>query len=165
MTDVTMHAGTGRVNVTPHALAKMSNGLFDVSEKCPDQPNAGAPLLNYFLYCASIELGLKAAILSVDNSEAKKKLLRFKPNGHDLVNVHAQFQVDLPNRNVLGANDLGAIQKINPFFRDKGLEYVTLDVITELVTGMASFPELAEIRQAAAKVNEFLKSEEFFVSA
>lgn len=146
------------INFTPFAQAKMSNGLFQCVE---GYTATDMPVLNYFLYCASIELGLKASILSTDNSPAKKRAMR-RPIGHDLEMAYAAFETAWPATPLFDSADLVAMGKINPFYRQKGLEYVTMDVIVQLLHGLSGFPAMHDIRAVALKVNDFLKRHEFF---
>jgi hypothetical protein len=117
-------------------------------------------LLNYFLFCASIELGLKAAILSIGNSATAKE--EMKRIGHDLVKAYARFRTSFPANDLLDANDQAALAKINPFFKKKGLEYITGDVVEALMNGLSAFPSETEILTAAQKVNSFLQEQDYF---
>jgi len=155
--NITLTAETGHINFTPIALAKMSNGLF----LCSTAHKADIVLLNYFLYCAAIELGFKASILSMDNSQAAKAAMR--KLGHDLAKVHQRFLDLFPRVELLDSDDQVALEKINPYYRKKGLEYVTADVLGELAAGLSSFPSPTEIQVVAQKVNTFLQQRRFFI--
>lgn len=159
MTDYTIQPQTGIVNFTPYAMAKMSDGLFNASENYNAKDT---PTLNYFLYCASIELGLKAGILSQDNSSTNKKYLKGQAISHDLQNLYQYFLNYFSMENLFDANDLVILDKINPFFRTKGLEYITTDVIVALANGLSAFPQLPDLRNTALKMNQFLIKNKYF---
>lgn len=158
---ITLKADTLKINFTPYALAKMSNGLFRVVESYKEND---IPILKYFLYCASIELGLKSSILSVDNSKAAKDEIKNKV-GHDLIKANNLFLIRNPNVIILNKNDLVNLAKINPFFKNKGLEYITVDVIVELMKGLSNFPDLKDIRNVAKKVNKYLQKNKLHINS
>jgi len=159
MTDYTIQPQTGIVNFTPYAMAKMSDGLFNASENYNAKDT---PTLNYFLYCASIELGLKAGILSQDNSLANKKHLKGPAISHDLQNLYQYFLNYFGTENLFDANDIAVLDKINPFFKTKGLEYITTDVIVALASGLSAFPKLSDLKNIALKMNKFLINNGYF---
>lgn len=146
------------INFTPYAMARMSDGLFNSSENYMSEMS----ILNFFLLSASIELGLKSSILSKDNSAGKKKAL--KTISHDLEKAYLEFQKDFNNQNVMDAQDLITLGKINPFYKQKGLEYITTDVIVALMNGLSSFPSLEELRRVATKVNSFLQMNKLYIN-
>lgn len=148
---ITIKADLLKVNFTPYALASMSDGLFRVIESYRENV---IPTLRYFLYCVSIELGLKASILMVDNSKVVKSELREKVK-HNLIKVYNLF-FKKTNETILNENDLINLRKINPFFYKKGLEYTTTDVIEELMKGLSSLPDLENIRIIAEKINQYI---------
>lgn len=157
---ITLKVDTLKMNFTPYALAMMSNGLFRVIESYKENDT---PILKYFLYCASIELGLKSSILSIDNSKAVKYQLK-KKVCHDLIEANNLFLKKNPSQVILDSNDLISLAKINPFFKNKGLEYINTDVIVELMKGLSNFPDLEEIRSIAAKINKFLLMKKLYIN-
>ena len=118
-----------------------------------------APPFNYFMRCASIELGFKSAILSKDNSAETKAFV--KKVGHDLERAHAAFIDRFPEQ--LTPDEMDAIKLINPYFKSKGLEYITIDVIVQLLNGLSGFPDYEFIRSASAKINSFLLAKKLFI--
>ncbi len=158
---ITLKADTLKVNFTPYALARMSNGLFKATESYKEDD---MPTLKYFLYCASIELGLKASILSADNSKVANDKLKNKV-GHDLIKANNLFLKKNSKEIILDNNDLVSLTKINPFFKNKGLEYITIDVIVELMNGLSKFPDLEDIRRIAKKVNMYLLNHKLHINS
>lgn len=151
---------TLKVNFTPYALAKMSNGLFTATELYKEED---VLTLKYFLYCTSIELGFKASILSVGNSKKVKDELKYTVR-HDLIKVNNLF-IQRMNIDILDTNDLLSLKKINPFFKTKGLEYVTTDVIVELANGTPNLPGLRDIRSIAEKINKYLLKNKLYINS
>ena len=133
-------------------LFKMSHGYEEGEKFC---------LAKYYLYCASIEIGLKAAILAVDCTEAKKKHI-FSLR-HDLCKVRASFETVYSS--IWNNADIEAVEKINPFFKKKGLEYFTPDVRAAAVHGYSEFPEIGHMAAAAQKVNALLVTHKLFIEA
>ncbi|MFZ2886268.1 MAG: hypothetical protein WA021_00435, partial [Minisyncoccia bacterium] len=109
-------------NFASYGMAKMSHGIFLASE---NYRATDVPLVNYLLYCLSVELGLKASILRLDNSKANKKILK-EHTGHDLVKMHSEFDLEYPS--VLDDADGEALKAINPFYKNKGLEFMTAEL-------------------------------------
>jgi hypothetical protein len=153
--DITLTAGVGAVNFTPYALARTSDDFFQSSEAYTSK----APTFNYFMRCASIELAFKSAILSTGNSDATKVLI--KSLGHDLERAHATFIARFPEQ--LTPAEVDAIKIISPYFKSKGLEYTTADVIEQLMKGLSGFPDYELVRSASAKLNAFLRAKSFFI--
>lgn len=135
----------------------MSNDFFQSSEA---YASAVSPF-NYFMRCVSIELGFKSAIMSTDNSAATKALI--KNVGHDLERAHAEFIARFSEQ--FTPAEVDAIKVISPYFKSKGLEYITIDVIAQLANGLSGFPDYELVRSASAKLNSFLVAEKFFIDA
>jgi len=160
MNNIRIQPQTGHINFTPFAMAKMSNGLFNASNSYKDNSMV---MLNYFLYSASIELGLKSSILSQDNSESKKKYLKSKNIGHDLNKAYKEFSKYF-NVSLFDSSDLIIMNKINKYYRNKGLEYITIDIITSLAIGLKPFPKLEELEKVSKKMNDFLLNNKYFIN-
>lgn len=156
---VIFKAETLNINFTSYALAKMSNGLFIITESNKEND---VLTLKHYLYCASIELGLKASILSVINSKDVKDELKYKI-GHDLIKVNSLF-IKKMKYSILDYNDLVTITKINPFYKNKGLEYITTPVIFELMTGTPNIPDLKDVKSVAEKINKHLLDNKLYIN-
>ena len=159
MQNIKIQVPTAHLNFTPYAMARMSNGLFKASENY----KGDTQLLNFFLLCASIELGLKSTILSKNNSKTKKSFLKTNIR-HDIEKAYEEFKKDFSKEKLLDQGDINIIKKINPFYKKRGLEYITIDVIFALMTGMSSFPALSELQNVALKINSFLQKNKFFIN-
>jgi hypothetical protein len=145
--------------VTPYGMAKTSHDMFLMADAHPVEESV--PLAQYYVFCASIEIGLKAAILGNDCTSGNKKAI--KGFRHDLCKVHEAFKKTYASP--WDEDDLKSISAINPYFSKKGLEYFTMDVIAALLKGFKEIPDINSIREAARKVNDFLKSKNFFIDA
>lgn len=146
----------------PFAIAKTSDGIFRLLDGNTEQDIPKTLL--FLLYSTSIELGLKAAILSKDNSQGKQKYLALEI-GHDLEKTYEDFLVVFQGQEILDQNDLKAVRKINPYFRKKGLEFFSSDsgIIIELMKGMRNLPSLSDIEEVAQKINIFISDKNLFI--
>lgn len=148
------------VVITPFATAKMSSQMF-AAAKAVDT-GSEFPRVKYYLYCAAIELALKAAILGRDCSAQTKKMV--KGYSHDLEKALDKCAADY-DLSFLSESDKGAIKKINPYFRSKSLEYMTKQAMGALLQAFGPFPELNDLEVAAEKLQDFLVSQAHFVDA
>jgi hypothetical protein len=150
--DTTIQAPTIEVSLTPHAMATVS---YDLLFLVKEPPRESTPASKYLLYCMSIELGLKSLILSKDNSKNSKETL--KRIRHDIKEAYSQFEEKYAG--VLSEEEKTALERINPYFERKGLEYFTADTIKAHLQGLSPFPELAILERAATKINNVVKKE------
>ncbi len=146
------------VVITPYALGRMSNHFFRAARGYPVDEEK-KPTFHLYLYAASIELALKAALLSTDCTAAKKAAV--KALGHDLDRVLAECEREfaLP----LDEVDRRAISTLNQYYKTKALEYFTIDLMLATLRGGEGLPELAEVERAAEKVNIFLNDHKLFI--
>lgn len=147
-------------NFVSYGMAKVSHNIFLSSE---NHRAVDVPLVNYLLYCLSIELGLKASILRLDNSKKRKDYLKYKI-GHDLQKLLKDFEKCSLGRDVLDEADRIALGQINPYYKNKGLEFITSELQVALLKGMSDFPNLGVLRLTAVKVDDLLKSNEFYIN-
>ncbi|MGK2740504.1 hypothetical protein ACSHT0_06380 [Tepidicaulis sp. LMO-SS28] len=154
---VVIKAETGMVVLTPYAMAQISDDFFMMADT--NLEKRAFPLARYYILCASIEVGLKAAILAEDCTAERKELLR--QLGHDLLKIHKRFEESYPR--IWDLEDASTVTKINPFFKKKGLEYFTSDVLYASAQGYKDFPPIDDVRFAAGKVNAFLKAHDLFL--
>ncbi len=145
--------------ITPYGMATISEDLFKMASYFENDNKIS--LAQYYIYCASMEIGLKAAILARDCTKESKETI--KNFGHNLHTVKNKFE-DLYDP-IWDKDDIKAIEKINPFFKDKDLEYFKINVMGEMLKGLKQFPSLDSIENAARKVNQFVNQEKFFINA
>lgn len=159
-TSTTFSIPTIRVVITPFATARMSSQMF-AAAKAVDT-GSEFPRVKYYLYCAAIELALKAAILGRDCSEQTKILV--KGYSHDLERALDKCAA-VYDLGFLTEDDKGVIRQINPYFRNKSLEYMTKDAMGAMLQAYKPFPELEYLEAAAKKLQDFLVSNEHFFDA
>ena len=148
------------INITSYALAKLSESFYTVSKTYEVEEFF---VFKFLLYCISIELGLKSAILSRDNSVEKKKELANKNLvGHNLLKVISIFEQMFNGQDIIGLEDKKSVAKINKYYEKKGLEYFTSDVIFSAGNGFQDFPELSAIENTSKKIVDFLVSNNYW---
>ena len=146
--------------MTPMALATFSHDMFNMCSGYASDTKAF--ISKPYLYCVSIELGLKAAILAVDCNDESKKLI--KSLGHNLISTYNCFKEHYET-DLFDNSDITTIEMINPYFRKKGLEYFTPEVLMAMMRGFKDLPSLKLLHQAAAKVDAFTQKNDLFVEA
>jgi hypothetical protein len=146
--------------ITPYALANLSDDLHNSSESFSHRKRV--PISNYYLYSISIELGLKAAILSADCT--KKKIGAMKKIGHDLeklVNKHEETT----NKQFFTSLERDAVCRINIYYKNKSLEYFTFEMKHQMLTAYKGLPKLKHLARASRKLNKLLrKNKNFLIS-
>jgi len=154
----TLKTKSTNIDITPYGMSKISEAFYNTANNFNTKDYF---LVHLFLYCASIEIGLKACILSKDNSYCGKMFVRCKI-GHDLNEVIKGFNKLFNNEINFNLEDLKNIKKINKYYSKKGLEYFTGDVIYSLATCGVDFPSSLELKKIGKKVNNFLKKNNYF---
>ena len=150
--------GTAHGVLTPYAIARFSEDLYLASlNYTPDRP-----MINYYLFAVSIEIGLKSAILSIDCTEDSKT--KIKELGHDLSRLVDCYQAEL-GRDYFSCDEQAIISQINQFYRDKSLEYFTTPMLRQALLGFKDFPPLEELSMIAGKVNMLLKDNDYYTNA
>ena len=145
--------------ITPYAMAKMSEDLHMSSKNYkPDR----FPLVNYFLYCASIELALKAAILSSDFHESQ--LVELKNISHNLHQLINRYESVVQNDFLLN-DEKQVLIKMNKYYKDKGLEYFTNVVMEQSLQAFKNFPDLNTLEKVSIKLNAYIVSNQYFINA
>lgn len=161
MTDTVIQIPPTIAVLTPLALAKMSNHFHVASEK-HDTGDEKISLFRYYLFCVAIELGLKAAILSVDCTDEKKELN--KKIGHDLLRAIEVCKEGF-DLSFLDAEEVESIGAINNYFKGKDLEYFTLDMLISCLKGYKDLPSIESIESASTKINSFIHAQNMFIDA
>ena len=154
---ITLHATLVQGRFRPFGIARMADDLFNMAHQYT--AGEGRPLAQYYVYCVSIELSFKSAILAHDCSA--DKIAQLKKLSHDLGEVHKCFaEIHGP---ILDEQDLEAIQRINPLFRSKSLEYFNEQMLESVLRGFREFPDIREVASAAQKLNAFIHKHRLFV--
>lgn len=158
--DVVVSIKPAQAVLTPFAMAGISEDLYQSSVGY--QPKSRFPLTNYFLCSASIELGLKAAILSLDCSKANKE--KIKKFGHDLNKTLDCFENKF-DRKFFSTSERKMIDCVNEYYKNKGLEYFTLPVLSSSLRAFKDFPALENFMDLTKRVNTFIKENKYFINA
>lgn len=145
-------------NITPFAMAGISEDLYGSS--IAYSSNKRFPVVNFFLYAASIEIGLKSAILSKDCTFLGKN--KIKKLGHHLDKVLECFKNEVDS-DLFSNGDIEVILSVNVFYHDKGLEYFTTPMIGQAMKAFKDFPPLEDFSKVAKKVNELIKINKYFI--
>ena len=146
--------------MTPLALASFSHHIFNM---CSDYGTENKGFLaQSYLFCVSIELGLKAAIVAIDCNDESKKLI--KSLGHDLIAVHDCFKKHY-QKQIFDQSDFDVLESVNAHYHRKGMEYFSPQVMLSMMRAYKDFSSLEELHQTAAKLNGFLNENELFVEA
>ena len=148
-----------KLAITPFFMAKISEDLHRASEAY--RPEKRVPLINYFLYLASIERGLKAAILSKECTEEIKCYIK-NCIGHDLVKAYKEFKKFF-ELDLFTDKDLSIFKKVNKRYRDKGFEYFAGDMLEQAMKKFKDLPKIEEIREISKKINQFLERNNYFL--
>lgn len=151
--------GTAHGVLTPYAMARISEDLYLASL---NYTPVGRPIINYYLFAVSIEIGLKSAILSIDYTESSK--MKIKQLGHDLSKLVDCYQADF-EQDYFSCDEQEVISQINQFYRDKSLEYFTTSMLRQALLGFKDFPPLEELSMIAGRVNTLLKANEYYINA
>lgn len=164
MANTVIQVETGNIDVTPYYMAKLAHDVFfaansysPVETKSRSQRNSW---YKYFLYCVSIEIALKAVLLNNNNTLKRKK--KNKKIGHNLSKLRAAVSDSLPV-GFFDSVEVEAIDKAAPFFRSKALEYLSSELLMQMVTGGKDLPDIEILERAANKVVGFLERKDYFI--
>ncbi|MEZ4211065.1 MAG: hypothetical protein R3B39_02125 [Candidatus Paceibacterota bacterium] len=153
--DVILKMPVVRLNIVPYALARLSEDFLGSSNNY--HPKTEIHIVNFYLLCVSIELGLKSILLSKGYS--KKKIKNF---GHDLIKLVKEYN-KINNLN-LEQKVLNPIEKINPYFKNKSMEYFKDDFILSILRGYKDLPSIKDLSFAANQINKIIKKEKYFIN-
>lgn len=151
----------GKNVITPYAMAKMSEDLYKASENY--KPKQGVPFVNYFLYSFSIELSMKAAILSLNCTKTMKGKLK-NEFSHNLEKILDNFQ-ELVEKNLLSEKEIKVLSQINKFYKNKAIEYFSNSMLHQMLIGYKDLPNLDELQQICFKLNKFIEKNDYFKDA
>lgn len=149
------------INITPYAMARISERIHLASERTLDNDNFIVP--NYYLYCLAIELALKAAILSKDNSPPKKEQI-WKSIGHDLGLAHTEYVTSVGS-DPLTVEEVAYLCQITPFYKNKGgMKYFPLEMLVQALTAYKDIPPLNHIQEISRKLNAVVASNDYYIN-
>ena len=158
MSNTTINITPAVAVITPYAHGLMADNSHKASVNF-DSGSSTKPLLNYYLYCVAVELSFKAAILSKDCTDENKKVL--KNIGHNLLKALDKCEESF-DLSFLDQSDREVIEKINPFFKNKALEYFTGEMMLSMLTGHKDLPKITDMKRVSEKINKFLNDNELF---
>lgn len=148
------------MELTPYYMAKTGYEFYLAAR---NHTSVGKRhFVKLYLFAVSIELGLKAFFLNDNLSESSKKTS--KKLGHNLVKLWNACNTRGLTL-ALTDNESDALEKLNQFFASKSLEYGSVELFIELMTGAKGYPNIRYVGQVAKKVSESSKSARYFVAS
>jgi len=108
-------------------------------------------LVPAFLVCRSLELGLKAFCLAKGDKQTDFK--KRDGVGHSLVAAfHRANRHGLSSFVVLSWEEEAELTKADKFYSTKGFEYLTPDMLYQMVTGHQGLPDFQTLTRAAERL-------------
>jgi hypothetical protein len=145
-----LKAESSEIKISPFGFHKYASDYLETAEKWPTQSTYSP--VPYFLYCRTIELGIKAYLL------AKGKDLDFiKFNiRHDLTKGLNNAILNALD-DILETTDIekAEIEVANKYYKDKGFEYFFVE---KHATGLMELPELEVLKRYAHKLLSKIKA-------
>ncbi len=121
--------------MTPYYMARLADDLYEMA--APFVGSNNLPFARIFVFCNSIEIGLKAHLLNNNNT-----LERVSANKHNIghnLELLADEAGPLLSKKFSSA-ERSAIAKANRFFSgQKALQYLSGNLIAEMMTGRKNF--------------------------
>lgn len=149
--------------VTPLAMANISRE-FDAAARHHEPGDKLASLVTYYLFCVSIELAAKSAILATDCTLEMKKSVLKNEIGHDLVKAVERAEKAY-DRQLLDAPQQAAVNAVSPYFKGKALEYFTELMLKQALKAYRDLPPLEDLAAASKALQEFVEENERFINA
>lgn len=152
MTNTTINVEVGHVRVSPLGFVLYSLDFLSAYESFethkPFSPS------KYYLVCRSIELSLKAYLLtknlSIDN--LKRKI------GHDLhKTLRKAKELGLDSDVGISQSERAEIEKANLWYKRKGFEYFSVENMVESFQGYSTLPDLQVLVMLANKLISSIK--------
>ena len=160
LTNIVLRGETANFNVSSYGWAKFCQHAYAMAAGYPDHDASRGPKL--YFYSLAIELGLKAAIFA--KSPRAETKVELKELGHNLVALLDRFERDWGFAPV-GAEERAHVDHVNDYFRRKGLEYFTGEMLVAIMNGWRDLPDPEELGGTAASLNAWLASQAYFVNA
>ena len=147
-------------DLTVYYTAKMASDLFHSAEAYPG--TGILPWHRLLLYCMTIELALKASLLNNNNTRQQRHAN--KALSHRLADIVEAAKDSVPP-NLLTDQHLQAISKVSVFFHRKDLEYASIELSEQMVTGRKKLPDIESLRSAALALVDFVEENRHFVDS
>lgn len=145
--------------MTPYAMAAMAHHFYEAG-KYRDK-EVKTILFPYYCFCASIELATKSAILALDCTSKEKIRLKQKI-GHDLIKAIEECGTKY-NLSFLSDEDKKLISSVNIFYKNKGLEYFTIEMLVACMKGYKELPSIDYLEVLCKKFQTFLHENSYFI--
>jgi hypothetical protein len=158
LTDHVLKPETAHFNLSSYGWAKFCQHAHAMAAGYPDGDATRGPKL--YFYSLAIELGLKAAIFAKSPLPATKSELR--DLGHNLIALLDRFEQDWSIA-ALGTEERAHVNRVNDYFRRKGLEYFTGEMLMAIMNGWRDLPDPQALEGVAASINAFLASHNYFI--
>lgn len=152
---------TVHADITPYALATLSDSFCETGKSASENVHN---LVRYFIYCRSIELGLKACILNNNCTKENKDLLSSKKIGHDLLKAKKLAEQTL-GVELFTPEQNETMVLVNESYKKKGIEYFTVNMVAEAMKGFKKLPDIEKLADTAKSLNVFLHKNKFFINS
>ncbi|HEU0265289.1 MAG TPA: hypothetical protein VFR01_06135, partial [Geobacterales bacterium] len=126
------------VNLTPLGFHQYAEHFLHTARVAPVFP--GFSPVQYYLYCHSLELVLKAYLLARGVAMSE---LRSRSHGHNLLAtlMHAN-QLGLASMATLTSEEHLAFSQANAYYHQKGFEYFNIDHVVRSMKNQLDLPAL-----------------------
>jgi hypothetical protein len=138
-----------KLNITPFGFHKYALDYLEIADKWTSK--SGYSPVPYFLYCRSIELGLKAYLLAIG-----KNLKYVKGSvGHDLTLGLKNSRLNKLDEIVETTHiEQKEIELANKYYKTKGFEYF---FVLNHITGLTELPKLNILKEYSYKLLRKIK--------
>ena len=157
---ITMKADPATLDFTPYALATLSDGFCETGKTASENAHQ---LVRYFIYCRSIELGLKACVLN-NNCTPEVKMILSTKIGHDLIKAKNLAEKTLKTT-LFSEEQNEVLRVVNISYKKKGIEYFTVDMIAGAMKGFKELPNIDDLANTAKTLNVYIKNKKMFIDS
>jgi hypothetical protein len=144
---------------SPYYLARIGDEFLKASNSY--RPDNILPFVRFYLLGVCVELGMKAFLLSNNNTAGRRKAN--KSLGHDLERIYEEYESLGGER--LSELQLKSLQKLNTYFKSKALEYSSPELWSTMLSGRAELPDIGEIHGIAEVITEGSRRESHFINS
>lgn len=154
---VVVMPGPAVLNISPMGFHRFASEFAKLGRQAHDDSGAGFSPVPYFMYCRSVELVLKAFLLTKGLTKDDLKRTRGPDAlGHDLTKILAKARaLGLESEVPVRADWEAELQKANSYYADKGFEYFD---VGKAVRGYKGLPELDMLRAISQTLLETLET-------